>query len=145
MKIRTIALVFSLLVIAAALIYAQAGRDAVSLIGSWSGKGWSMLPDGSVLETQITGEIMHQQSGLFHGIMNFAQVPGQPPIDVDFTGYMAENKQISGVLSIPAPGGPTPVIVIGTAEAKLTGKVLSGTSRDFTDGSTSYFVVERDR
>ena len=109
-----------------------------NLVGEWSGEGSAIFPDGTVVEMNISAEILVQHGGLVTGSFVFSFVDN-PSIEflVDFTGYVDKNQNLKGVMSSEGFG-------TGIADAKWSGNKIDGVALDLFDLSTTHFTVFRE-
>jgi hypothetical protein len=117
------------------------------LKGGWSGEGFSVLPDGSLVRSEIELCIDSQYGGLFSGAaisLNYYD-PQDPQVQyVLGTGYIDDNKRVTA--SFTPPPGVSPIPLMAVFDGKWTGSGISGVVRDPIDGATStvWFSPDRD-
>lgn len=115
------------------------------LNGDWNGSAEAIYPDGTRVAGLIFDGMINQEagSGLFYGSFTYT-LPGIGQISGVITGYIGDDGELSGLLSlVPAPGA-TP-IAVATAEGKLKGNKIVAVTRDFSDGTTSILTAYRVR
>ncbi len=110
---------------------------SISLVGSWSGTGKGILPNGDEIpEYSATANITHQSGGLFRGTY---EVMGTQAI---VTGIVSADKSIHLTVSVQID---ELIQTIGVMDGRwVSENQITGVFRDFTDGSTSYFIMQRD-
>ncbi|MGA7877890.1 MAG: hypothetical protein WCA08_19690 [Desulfoferrobacter sp.] len=110
---------------------------SISLVGTWSGTAKGILPNGDEIpEYSGTANITHQSGSLFSG--TYEAMGAQALV----TGNVSADKSIHVTVSVQIEGS---IQVIGAMDAKWESEnQISGVARDFTDGSTSYFTMQRD-
>ena len=132
MRFKIVALVAGLLAAGTAF----AGTP--DLTGGWSGEGYSVLPDGSLVRSEIELCIDVQHGGLFSGAalsLNYydPQVPEEQ--FVLGTGYIADNKTVTA--SFTPPPGVIEIPLMALFDGRWQGWGISGIVRDPLDGATS--------
>jgi len=110
---------------------------SISLVGTWSGTGTGILPNGDVIpEYSGIANITYHSGGLVRGI--FEAMGAQSIV----TGYISADKSIYATVSVQIDESYQ---TIGVIDAKWESEnQISGIARYFTDGSTSYFAMQRD-
>ncbi|MGA7878907.1 MAG: hypothetical protein WCA08_24825 [Desulfoferrobacter sp.] len=110
---------------------------SINLVGTWSGTGKTILPNGDLIpEYPGSADFTHQSGSLFRGTY---EVMGAQAI---MTGYVSSDKSIHATLSVQVGES---IQTVGVMDGKWESEnQIAGIARDFTDGSTSYFTVQRD-
>ena len=116
------------------------------LTGGWSGEGYSVLPDGSLVRSEIVLCINTQHGGLFAGeafSLNFYDENDPQEQYVLGTGYIADNKTITAAFT--PPPGVIEIPLMALFDGKWRGWGISGVVRDPLDGATSTIWFSPDR
>ncbi|MGA7876666.1 MAG: hypothetical protein WCA08_13470 [Desulfoferrobacter sp.] len=109
---------------------------SMTLVGNWTGSGQGIFPNAVVTpELPISANVVSQTGSLFVGTFDAA---GTQAIA---TGNVSADKSIHATISVQVDEQTQTVGVIdGKWESE---DQISGVLRDFNDGSTSYFTMNR--
>ena len=115
------------------------------LTGGWSGEGFSVLPDGSLVRSEIELCIDTQHGGLFSGAaisLNYYD-PQDPAVQyVLGTGHIADNKHVTAAFT--PPPGVIEIPLMALFDGEWRGYGISGIVRDPIDGATSTILFSPD-
>lgn len=126
------------------LTSALAGKGGPIVSGMWTGTGEAMYMDGTTADITVDYASLTQQGNFVYGNSQFTVKVGEndpQTLPGQISGYIHGNvlKGTFGVCLTVAPD------CIGAAvfEGKITGKTLSGTVIDLSDGSTGVVTLKR--
>ena len=125
-------------ILAGLLVASVSIAGTPDLKGGWSGEGFSVLPDGSLIRSEIELCIDTQYGGLFSGAalsLNYYD-PQNPDVQyVLGTGHIANNKKVTA--SFTPPPGVIEIPLMAVFDGEWRGYGISGVVRDPIDGATS--------
>ena len=123
---------------------AFAGKGGPIIAGTWDGAGKAIYMDGTVAQIIVDSVSISQDGNFVYGDTRFTVKIGRDELPVPpgkLSGYIHGNvlKGTFGVCMSAAPD------CLGAAvfEGKVTGKTISGTVIDLSDGSTGVVTLHR--
>ena len=141
---RTLIAVLALSLLGAA--GALAGKGGPIIAGAWGGWGEAIYPDGTTADIVVDRVDIYQKGNFVYGNSQISvTVDTEPPLELSqvgqLSGYIHGNvlKGSFGGCITEAPD------CLGAAifEGKITGKTISGTVIDLSDGSTGVVTLHR--